>query len=396
MSGALSGEVLRGPRVWVAVFLLGSCSLLNLYSTQPILTEVALWGDTTLSAAAWTISAATFGIVLMAPIAGSVSDRLGRKRVMCVAIAVMIAVTLLCSLSPLFPWLLGLRLIQGLVTPFVFTVAVAYIAEESAGAHTTALNSVYIAGTAFGGFAGRFFAGLTLDVSGSWRAAFLTPAILLAFALLTTFTWLPRESRFSPARSFFGGLRGVMVHVRDWRVIATCLVGACLLFQQVVSFTFGSLHLLDAPFHLTAAQVGLVFVVFLAPTVVTPFVGPLITRVGLTVTFWSATLLGAGGLALALHPFLWANVLGLLLSCIAVFAGQACATAFTGRHCRRFKSAAVGLYLTAYYLGGTIGGFAPAALYVESGWNAVVLLLIGATVLSAIIATSAWRTRAKS
>lgn len=391
MGGALSGRVLRRPGVWIAVFLLGCCALVNLYSTQPILVEITRWGDVSVSEGVWTISAATLGIVVVAPLAGSVSDRLGRKRVMVVAIVGMIIATSLCALAPTFSWLLLLRFLQGVATPFVFTVAVAYISEESTGSQTAVLNGVYVAGTAFGGFIGRFLAGWAVDVTGSWQASFAGPVLILAAALMATWCWLPPETAFRPARTLVVGLRGMGVHLRDWRVLGTCLVGASLLFQQVVSFTYGALYLLGQPFVLSALQVSLVFVVFLAPTAIIPFVGVLITRWGVVVTYCVSAALGGVGLVLTLVPVVGAVVVGLMLSCVAVFAGQSCATGFLGRHCRAYTSAAVGLYLTFYYLGGTIGGFVPAPLYLHAGWPALVALLAGCAIIGTVVAAFAWR-----
>lgn len=171
--GALTGETLRRPGPWIAVFLLGTAALLNLYSTQPILTELSGWARVDAASAAWTISATTLGVAILAPVAGSISDRLGRKRVMLAAIAAMTVATLCCAIAPGFAWLLAFRVVQGLATPFVFAVAIAYVAEETEPAKTSALNGVYVAGTAFGGFAGRLLSGSVLDIFGSWRLTFV-------------------------------------------------------------------------------------------------------------------------------------------------------------------------------------------------------------------------------
>lgn len=389
--GALTGAALRRPGPWVAVFLLGTAALLNLYSTQPILTELSAWARVDSASAAWTISATTFGVAILAPVAGSISDRIGRKRVMLVAIAAMAIATLCCAVAPAFAWLLAFRVAQGLATPFVFAVAIAYIAEEAEPTRTPALNGVYVAGTAFGGFAGRLLSGSVLDVFGNWRLSFAFVAALLAVALLATWLWLPRESRFAPSDSLLSGIRGAGAHLRDWRILATCFVGAALLFQQVVSFTFGSLHLMEDPFGLSAVQVGLVFIVFLAPAVLTPFVGAAVRRFGAPAASGLAAALGAAGIALTLIPVTAAVIAGLACSCIAVFAGQSCATGFIGRHARRSASAAVGVYLTSYYLGGTIAGVAGAPIYSAFGWPGsavLVLVVIGA---SSLAAAAAWR-----
>lgn len=389
--GALTEGSLRRLGPWVAVFLLGTAALLNLYSTQPLLTELSEWGAVNDGQAAWTISAATLGVAAMAPIAGSVSDRFGRKVVMMAAIATMMAATLLCALSPSFAWLLLFRLFQGLATPFIFTVAIAYVAEESAPSKTAALNGVYVAGTAFGGFLGRFLAGSVLEIFGSWRLTFVFASAVLLIVACVTHLWLPRETRFMPATSLYSGIRGASEHLRAWRILATCLVGGALLFQQVVSFTFGSIYLTEEPFSLSAMQIGFVFIVFLAPAALTPFVGRAIHRIGTVAIFWSSVVVGAAGIMLTLVPSTPAVITGLALSCISVFAGQSCATGFIGSHAHRSTSASVGLYLTTYYLGGTIGGIIGAPIYLTFGWFGCAVLLLVLIVLSTLAATVAWR-----
>ena len=183
--------------------------------------------------------------------------------------------------------------------------------------------------------------------------------VLLGAAFVATLALAAAGARFVATASLRAGLRGIGAHLRDRRVLATCVVGAALLFQQVASLTFVSLRLQRPPFDLTTLQVGLVFVVFLVPTLVTPQVGRAVARFGRVPTFVAAATLGAAGLLLTLVPSVPAIVLGLACSCVAVFAGQACATGYLGAHARTNRSAAVGIYLTAYYLGGTIGGSHP-------------------------------------
>ena len=380
-----------GAPATVAMFLLGMCALISVYSTQPVLAQIARWAAVPEAQAAWTVSATTLGVALMAPIAGAVSDRLGRKPVMLAAIAALLVATALCAVAGSFGVLLAFRFLQGLATPFVFAVAVAYIGDEFVPAAATRLTAVYVGGTAFGGFAGRLLPGLAADASHDWRPSFLPLLVLLAAAFVATLVWLPRERRFVPSASFGAGLRGIGTHLRDRRLLATCLVGAGLLFQQVASFTFVSLHLQQPPLDLTTLQVGLVFVVFLAPTLVTPQVGRAVARFGRVPTFVASAGLGAAGLALTLVPSVPAVVVGLACSCVAVFAGQACATGFVGEHAPVDRSAAVGLYLTAYYLGGTIGGIAPAPLFAGPGWAAVVLLIVLVTAAATTVGAIAWR-----
>lgn len=377
-------------RQTAALFALGSCALLNVYATQPILPDIARRFSVSLGASAWTISTSTLGVAVAAPLAGAVSDRFGRKRVMVAALIALIVITASCALAWNFTALLSLRFAQGLLVPFIFTAALAYIAEEWSGRTATTMNGVYVAGTAFGGFCGRFLAGAAASFTG-WLSTFLVFAVLLILVLALAVFCLPMERQFRPSASLGKSLWSVAKGVRDWRLLATCFVGASLLFQQVTSFTYLSLRLGAPPFSLTSIEVGALFVVFILPVTVTPFFGRLIGTIGRTRAFLLSQIAGIAGIALTLSVHLPSIVIGLALSCMAVFAGQSCATGYTARHAREGRSAATGLYLTCYYLGGSLGAVAPAPLYAHHGWLGCAVLIGLVALASTALARVAWR-----
>jgi MFS transporter, YNFM family, putative membrane transport protein len=385
---------MRTPRgTETAVFLLGLSALLTIYATQPVLPVLAADLGVAATAAAWTVSATAMGVAVAAPFAGAVSDRLGRKRVMLTAIAVLAGATAGCALAPGFAVLLAARVAQGLAVPFVFAVAVAYVAEEVPAARSAAVNGLYVSGTAFGGFLGRFLSGAAAEVSG-WRASFAALALVLLVVLGAVAASLPRERRFTPTAGVLGGLRGIGGHLRDRRLLGTCALGAAVLFVQVGAFTYAGLHLSGPPFGLGTAQVGAVFAVFLVAVVVTPLTGRLVSRAGRRVVLVLATGLVLAGLALTLVPSTAAVVAGLAGACTGVFAAQACATAQAAASGGAARSSAVGLYLTCYYAGGGVGAIAPAPLFASAGWPACVALLGAVAVLGAFVALGSWPARA--
>ena len=376
------------------VFLLGMSALLNAYSTQPVLADIAHWAGIAETSAAWTVSASTLGVALAAPIAGRASDRLGRKRVFVPAVWAMAASAVACAAAPSYPLLLAVRLLQGIFCPFVFAVVVAYLDEEMP-LRAARLNALYVAGTAFGGFTGRFLAGLLASLTGSWRWSFLGNAALLVVIALAAQTGLPRESRFVPSTPRRGAdgapATAPTGPLRDWRVLLTCVVGFSLLFQQVAVFTYGSLTLEAQPFGLSQAAIGLVFVVMLIPTVITPAVGVAIERLGVLPVLLASQAIAAVSLAVMTLPSVVAVIAGFAGSCVSVFAGQTCATRFIASHVPHGKSQAVGLYLFSYYLGGTVGGWLPQAPYERWGWGSTLGLVTVVLVASTLAATTAWR-----
>ena len=397
--GADSAPVSGAPRTHVpfvtksAVVLLGMTALLNLYSTQPILGDIAAWVHIPTTDAAWTISTTTASVAITAPFAGMLSDRVGRRRVIVVAVATMAVLTAAALTSWSYPALLAFRCAQGMCCPFVFAVVVAYIGEEYEPSTASTLNALYVAGTALGGFLGRMVAAILSDWTGSWRLSFLGNAVILAVTLAVTYWGLPPERQF--IRTVDRGVGGFFVNagrlLRKPRIVMTVLVGFALLFQQVASFTFASLALECPPFSLSTSTIGLIFVVFLIPTVTTPRFGALMDRWGPRWAFVASQSVSVGGLVLTLVPTIPTMIVGLALSCVGVFAGQAAGTLMVGRLATGARSTGVGLYLTGYYVGGAFGGVAPISFYSTAGWTAVVVLVLGVVLCAGVMGWWAWR-----
>src|ERR687886_579097 len=124
------------------------------------------------------------------------------------AIVVLAAATAACALAPGFTVLLAARAAQGLAVPFVFAVAVAYVAEEVPASRSAAVNGLYVSGTAAGGFLGRFLSGAVADASG-WRASFAALGLVLLVVLGGVGALLPRERRVPPPAAAAPGVRRV-------------------------------------------------------------------------------------------------------------------------------------------------------------------------------------------
>jgi hypothetical protein len=85
-------------------------------------------------------------------------------------------------------------------------------------------------------------------------------------------------------------------------------------------------------------------------------------------------------------------VAGLAASSTGVFSGQACATSHAAGSGGSARSSSVGLYLTCYYAGGSIGAVTPAPFYAGGGWPACAGLLAAVVVVSVLVALGTWPT----
>ncbi len=93
-----------------------------------------------------------------------------------------------------------------------------------------------------------------------------------------------------------------------------------------------------------------------------------------------------GGLVLTLIRSLPAVVVGLALFSSGVFIAQAAATVQTGAIAGRARSSAAGLYVTFYYLGGSLGAAITGWFWEWKGWPGCVALLCGMSLVSLMLA----------
>jgi YNFM family putative membrane transporter len=249
--------------------LAGFCAFLTLYAPQPILPMLAAVFHASNVMISLMITASTIGVAVAAPVIGQIADRIGRKRIIVLSAFTLGVATLLIATSTTLSMLLFWRFMQGIATPGVFSVTTAYILDEWPPHRAASAISAYVSGTVIGGFSGRLMAGFIAEHWG-WHSAFiLLGAISLAIAVYLAI-FLPVETNFArpelPARV----LDSIVEHMRNPRLRAAYAIGFCVLFTQIALFTYITFHLAAAPFLLSPAVLGSIFVVYLGGAIVTP------------------------------------------------------------------------------------------------------------------------------
>ena len=154
--------------------------LTQLYAAIPLLAPISadLHGNATIAlSTAFSLTYAA-GFLIWGP----VSDHYGRRRIMALALGILIASTVCCALAPSLPVLAALRAIQGLSASGFAPVALAYLSEaleppRRAGAIGAMSTSFLVAG-----IVGQVLASLVALHLG-WRWFFPLCGGLLAVAL---------------------------------------------------------------------------------------------------------------------------------------------------------------------------------------------------------------------
>jgi MFS family permease len=376
--------------------LAGYCAFLQLYATQPLLPMlrgVFHAGEVEVSL---TVTLASLGVAISAPFAGMLADRIGRRPVI-VWSAFLLALTALATASATtLPQLLWWRFLQGIFTPGVFAVTVAYINDEWRASGVGRAVAAYISGTVMGGFSSRMISGLVAAHAPHSHVALLRVFLVLGglnlvLAAVIAF-WLPPEKKKAPeAASGRRGWSSVAAHLANRELLATFLVGFCVLFSLVGLFTYVTFHLAARPYSLQPGALGSIFFVYLAGAVATPMAGRAIDRFGHRMTLAAAIAVSIAGVALTLGGPLWMVVAGLAVCCVGVFSAQASASAFVGTAAKQNRGLAIGLYSTFYYLGGSAGASAPGLFYDWRGWPACAAFIAAVQALTILIALLYWK-----
>jgi len=372
-----------------AIAFAAVCVFMNLYAPQAVLPLLAREFSATPGAVSLTMTANTLAVALVAPFAGALADVLGRKRVIVCAMLVVAAPTILLAYAPDLPTLIAIRFVQGVFMPPIFAVLVAYIGEEWPRGEATRMTGIYIAAGSFGGFFGRFFTGLLADLA-SWRTAFLVDGLLTLAMAVAVLALLPYERRFVRAPDVVVALRQMVRHLANPQLLATFAVGFGVLFNFLSAFTYVSFYLAEPPFSFSPTLLGSIFIVYLFGTAASPFTGRAVAYFGRKPFVLGMIGVWTAGTLLTLAPSLFAIMPGLALFAVSGFLCQASSTSYIAIAAREGASSAVGLYVTFYYVGGSVGAIAGGAAWHFGGWPAVVALSVGVLAAMATVIAAVW------
>jgi MFS family permease len=134
-----------------------------------------------------------------------------------------------------------------------------------------------------------------------------------------------------------------------------------------------------------------VFGVYLIGSILTPYAGRILDRIGYRRGVICAAGIAIAGMLLTLVHWLPVVILGLAMGASGAFACQAAASSHVGKAAGKARSAAAGLYVALYYLGGCAGSILPGFFWNQTGWIGCVALIVCMQGITALIAQKLWK-----
>jgi MFS transporter, YNFM family, putative membrane transport protein len=354
-----------------ALFLGGFATFSLLYNLQPLMPMLARAFGLTPALASGAVSAATIALAMALIPAAILADRLGRKPVMTAALVLATLFTLVGAFAEGFNGLLVSRALLGLSLAGLPAVAMAYLSEEFEPSAIGRAMGLYISGNALGGLSGRFFAAQIAE-HADWRVALICLAAFSALTVTAFWRMLPPSRHFQPSGGAFAGLPG---HVReifaDSGLRSLFALGFLLMGCFTSLYNYLGFRLVEAPFSLSAAQIGMVFLLYLVGIVASNLAVRLVDRLGRANTLRAMVGLMVAGLALTLAWQLWLVVLGVGMFTFGFFAGHSVAASWVGRRPVPARALAAALYLCSYYLGASLIGSLSGLAWQFDAWLGV-------------------------
>lgn len=360
---------------WQASFALGIASVMafaNLYFTQPILPILSEEFSVTPLQSSLTVSLSLLTVAIFFFLYSAISDAVGRKNVMKLAMILLLITTFSIAFVESFTALLILRILQGVFIAGIPTIAIAYIGEEFSPRALGLAIGIYISMNSIGGMGGRVLSGVFTQLV-NWRFAFIAIGCISFFFFLLFLKYLPPSNHFK-TRKFekHKAIQDYLAHLKNRRLRLAFMVGGLHFFIFVGLYNYVTYLLTEPPFSLPTIIVGVLFLTYIPGTISSTLAGKIALK-------WSqATAIGFG-IALMMVAsiiMLFLNlafiIFGLLMMSFGFFLAHSTLNAWVSKRAEFAKASASGLYLTSYYVGGSLGSFYLGFFWHYWHWQGVI------------------------
>jgi MFS transporter, YNFM family, putative membrane transport protein len=372
-------------RASFALFLAGFVIFATLYSTQPLMPIFSEEFLVSASASSLTLSLTTGALAIALLFAASLSDGIGRKRIMVLSLLFTSALGLLTAFSPSFILLAILRGVLGVFLAGVPAIAMTYIWEEFDSKGLGKIMGLYISGTTVGGMTGRILTGIFTDLF-TWRIALGIMGILSIVISILFWVILPTQRHFTKKPiDWKTTLKGYRSQINNKKLRVFILLPFLLMGSFVILFNYIGFLLIGSPYNLSQTFIGFMFIVYIAGTFSAVFMGKKADQYGRPFILKLSMAIMIGGALLTLIQNVIVILIGLSIFTFGFFGSHSVISAWVGDIAGNHKAQASSLYLLFYYLGSSLIGSLGGYFWTQFGWIGVVSLIVFLSLLSLLL-----------
>ncbi len=344
----------------------------SLYAAQPI--QPLFKSEFQLS----NFQAILFTTLMMAPLGvaplvyGYLLESFSAKVMLRWALFALGILELLFATADSYFTLLTLRGIQGLMIPAILTAIVTYISYTSPRDKVQHAIAAYIAATIVGGFLGRFLSGLFTDLFG-WRFFFFVLGLLL---ILNSYLLkdMARDAKLQYARPRLAEIIALL-RSKPYAYIYASIFCLFFVFAALMNFLPFELKRINPASRETG--VGLLYLGYGMGLLVSLNTRRIISYFGSEVKAIAVGIFifALGTLFFMVEKYL-VMFLGMFVFCAGLFTAHSLLSGLVNKLAQDNKAIANGLYISFYYIGGTLGTVLPGAVFQRFGWQVFLLQLL--------------------
>lgn len=377
-------------RIILALALAGFTCFSLLYAPQPLLPQFTTYFGITPSMASLGVSAGTGAMALCLIPLSLLADRYGRERLMKIGLSGAALFALLSAMTDSFFVLLVCRAALGLCIAGVPAAAMAYLGEELPPHARARAMGLYIGANALGGMVGRFTTGWIAEYF-DWHGGLAINGLIGVVAVVVCWRLLPHARRFSPRSLSPSELWRDVRRIYADRALPWLFMTAFLLMGTFVGlYNFLGFRLSGAPYQLGPSAIGTVYLLYAVGSYSSAWAGRQTERVGRPRMAWLMSLCMGLGLLLTQVTYLPVVIGGVAVFTFGFFAAHSVASAWVGSRAGERRGLVSALYLSSYYLGGSVLGSAAGWPWTHGGW---LMLSAGLACCIAALVLIAWALR---
>lgn len=372
--------------ILLSLFLAGFAVFSSLYCVQPMMPFLAKFFQITPTHSSFPLSFSTIALALGLLLAGLISDRFGRKKVMAISLFSTASLLLISAFLPYWEVFLATRMMVGLAVSGVASVAMTYIGEEIAEKDVGFAMGLYISGTAIGGMGGRLIAGVLLDYI-SWQTATMIIGLLNLLIAIVFYMALPVSRHFKAYPIQFSRfIESFKKNLSDRKLRLLFIEGFILMGCFVTVFNYMSYHLLEQPFELSQTWIGLISIAYLSGIYSSPRAANWSRKFGRDKVLVAMFLTMILGLWIMLIPSLWIILIGLLIFTFSFFAAHSTSSSWVSVQSLQYRAVGSSLYLFCYYFGSSVLGSTNGLVWEKYGWFGLTLTITGVLCIGLVVA----------